>query len=109
MNRREFMAAIGSVAVFPLAAHAQEAGRIYRLGVLIPATRASVEPFFDELRINGFVEGQNMVVTGAYSVRAEQIAESTAALMQTAARGDPLRSRGLSARASDRDPYHPAR
>ena len=83
MNRREFMAAIGSVAVSPLAAHAQEAGRIYRLGVLIPATRASVEPFFDELRINGFVEGQNMVVTGAYSVRAEQIAESTAALMQT--------------------------
>ena len=83
MNRREFMAAIGSVAVFPLAAHAQEAGRIYRLGVVIPATRASVEPFFDELRINGFVEGQNMVVTGAYSVRAEQIAESTAALMKT--------------------------
>jgi putative ABC transport system substrate-binding protein len=83
MNRREFMAAIGSVAVSPLAAHAQDAGRTYRLGVLIPATRASVEPFFDELRINGFVEGQNLVTTGAYSVRAEQIAESTAALMKT--------------------------
>jgi putative tryptophan/tyrosine transport system substrate-binding protein len=83
MNRREFMAAIGSVALSPLAAHAQEAGRLYRLGVLIPATRASIEPFFDELRINGFVEGQNLVVTGAYSVRAEQIAESTATLMQT--------------------------
>src|SRR5512140_2117550 len=83
MNRREFMAAIGSVAVSPLAARGQEAGRIYRLGVLIPAPRASVEPFFDELRINGFVEGQNLAVTGAYSVRAEQIAESTAALMQT--------------------------
>ena len=60
MNRREFMAAIGSVALSPVAAHAQEAGRIYRLGVLIPATRASVEPFFDELRISGFVEGQNL-------------------------------------------------
>ncbi|MGZ3295380.1 MAG: ABC transporter substrate-binding protein, partial [Xanthobacteraceae bacterium] len=83
MDRREFMAAIGGVALSPLAARAQEAGRIYRLGVLIPATRASVEPFFDELRINGFVEGQNLVVTGAYSVRAEQIAESTSALMQT--------------------------
>jgi len=83
MNRREFIAAIGSVALSPLAAHAQEAGRLYRLGVLIPATRASVEPFFDELRINGFVEGHNLIVTGAYSVRAEQIAESTAALMQT--------------------------
>ena len=98
-----------SVALSPLAARAQEAGRIYRLGVLIPATRASVEPFFDELRNNGFVEGQNLVVTGAYSVRAEQIAESTAALMKTAARGHPLRSRSLSARTSDRNPYHPAR
>jgi hypothetical protein len=40
----------------------------YRPGVLIPATHASVEPFFDELRINGFVEGQNLIVTGAYDV-----------------------------------------
>jgi putative ABC transport system substrate-binding protein len=83
MNRREFIAAIGSAALWPLTAHAQEAGRIYRLGLLIPATRASIEPFFDELRINGFVEGQNLVVTGRYGVRAEQIAESVAALMKT--------------------------
>jgi putative ABC transport system substrate-binding protein len=83
MNRREFIAATGSVALWPLTAHAQEAGRIYRLGLLIPATRVSIEPFFDELRINGFVEGQNLVVTGRYSVRAEQIAESVAALVKT--------------------------
>ena len=83
INRREFIAAIGGAALWPLTAHAQEAGRIYRLGLLIPATRASIGPFFDELRINGFVEGQNLVVTGHYSVRAEQIAESVAALMKT--------------------------
>ena len=83
MNRREFIASIGSLAFSPLAVQAQEAGRNYRLGVLIPATRASVEPFFDELRLNGFVEGQNLVVTGRYSVRAEQIAEATAELMKT--------------------------
>jgi putative ABC transport system substrate-binding protein len=83
MNRREFIASIGSLALPPIAAQAQDAGRVYRLGVLIPATRASVEPFFDELRINGFVEGQNLVVTGRYSVRAEQIAESVAELMKT--------------------------
>ena len=83
MNRREFIASIGSLALSPIAAQAQDAGRVYRLGVLIPATRASVEPFFDELRINGFVEGQNLVVTGRYSVRAEQIAESVAELMKT--------------------------
>jgi len=83
MNRREFIASVGSVALSPLAARAQEAGHIYRLGVLIPATRASVEPFFDELRLAGFVEGQNLVVTGRYSVRAERIAEATAELLKT--------------------------
>jgi putative ABC transport system substrate-binding protein len=83
MNRREFIAALGGTAMSPLAAHAQEAGRIYRLGLLVPATRASIEAFFDELRINGFVEGQNLVVTGRYGVSAEQIADSMAALMKT--------------------------
>ena len=63
---------------------AQEAGRVYRLGILVPATQESIAPFFDELRTNGFVEGQNLDVTGSYSVRAEQIAEATAALMKAA-------------------------
>jgi putative tryptophan/tyrosine transport system substrate-binding protein len=82
MNRREFIASVGGVALSPLAAHAQEPGRIYRLGILIPAARASIEPFFDELRINGFTEGRNLSVTGHYSVPAEQIADSTADLMK---------------------------
>ena len=84
MNRREFVAVLAGTAAFPLAARAQEAGRIYRLGVLIPATRASVEAFFDELRINGFVEGQNLDVIGGYGVRAEQIADGVAALLKAA-------------------------
>jgi putative ABC transport system substrate-binding protein len=83
IHRRQFISALGSAALLPLAARAQEAGRIYRLGILIPATRASIEPFFDELRLNGFTEGQNLVVTGSYSVRAEAIADSVADLMKT--------------------------
>jgi putative ABC transport system substrate-binding protein len=83
MHRRQFMSALAGAALLPFAARAQEAGRIYRLGMLIPATRASIAGFFDELRINGFVEGQNLVVTGSYSVRAEEIADSLAALMKT--------------------------
>lgn len=83
MNRRELIASIAGVALSPLTARAQEAGRLYRLGMLIPATRASIAAFFDELRINGFAEGQNLIVTGSYSVRAEQIADSVAALMKT--------------------------
>ena len=77
------MSAFGGAALMPLAARAQEASRTYRLGVLIPATRASIEPFFDELRLNGFTEGQNLVVTGSYGVRAEEIADGVAALIKT--------------------------
>jgi putative ABC transport system substrate-binding protein len=83
IHRRQFISALGSAALLPLAARAQEAGRIYRLGILIPATRASIEPFFDELRLNGFTEGQNLVVAGSYSVRAEAIADSVVDLMKT--------------------------
>jgi putative ABC transport system substrate-binding protein len=83
MNRREFIASIAGVALSSRAAQAQEAGRVYRLGILIPATRPSIEPFFDELRTAGFVEGQNLVVTGRYSVPAEQIAEATATVLKT--------------------------
>lgn len=83
IQRRQFISVLGGAALLPFAARAQEAGRIYRLGILIPATRASIEPFFDELRLNGFTEGQNLTVTGSYSVRAEAIADSVADLMKT--------------------------
>jgi putative ABC transport system substrate-binding protein len=82
MNRRQFIASATGLALAPFAAQAQEAGRIYRLGILTPATRESIEPFFDELRVNGFTEGQNLTVTGRYGVRTEQIAESVAELMK---------------------------
>lgn len=84
MDRRKFITALGAAAVLPPVARAQEAGRIYRLGLLIPTTRASIAPFFDELRINGFVEGQNLVVTGRYSVPAEQIAASVVSFLSVA-------------------------
>ena len=81
MNRREFLAGLGTTAVAPMTARAQDAGRIYRLGMLIPATQASIAAFFDELRINGFVEGQNLEVIGSYSVRSEQIADAVTAIV----------------------------
>jgi len=70
MERRRFLTLVGgAAAAWPLGAHAQEAGRMYRLGVLVPTPRESSNPaaFFDELRGLGFVEGQNLkIVAGSF-------------------------------------------
>src|SRR5215475_3509868 len=88
MRRREFIKALaGSAAAWPLTVSAQEAGRTYRLGFLLPvaSTSPAIVTFFDELRANGFVEGQNLVVApGGFEVRNEQIAEVVAALVRSA-------------------------
>src|SRR5271165_3898770 len=87
MRRREFIAALGGAAAWPVVARAQEAGRTYRIGFLTPAGRDSpaVLAFFDELRLNGFIEGQNLVVEPAgFEVRREQIDEKAEALVKAA-------------------------
>jgi hypothetical protein len=66
MRRREFIALIGSAAALPLfrvpVARAQEPGRIYRIGALTGAARQAprMVAFSDELKVLGFVEGQNL-------------------------------------------------
>ena len=65
LKRREFITLLGgAAAAWPVAARAQEAGRTYRLGFLVPTPRQSpaVLALFDELRLNGFIEGQNLDV-----------------------------------------------
>jgi putative ABC transport system substrate-binding protein len=68
MKRREFIRLLGSAAAaWPLAAHAQQAGRIARVGVLGPDLNNSVsgpgyQVFLSELRKLGFTEGQNLVL-----------------------------------------------
>jgi len=87
MRRREFITLLGTTAFAPLAASAQEPGRVYRLGFLIPSSRdtPAVAAFFDELRRNGFTDGQNLtVIPGGFAVPNDQLAEQAAALVKAA-------------------------
>ena len=64
MRRREFVALLGASVACPFAAVAQEPGRSYRLGLLLPFPRDAPYhiAFFEELRRDGFVEGKNLTV-----------------------------------------------
>jgi len=93
MRRREFIALIGASAaaapsfLWPLAARAQQPGRSYRLGFLVPAPRhaPAVLALLDELRLNGFIEGQNLtVISDGFEVPNEHLAEVAAVLVKAA-------------------------
>ena len=64
MRRREFIALMGASVAWPFAALAQEPGRMYRLGSLLPFSRdtPAVEAFLGEMRSHGFIEGQNLTI-----------------------------------------------
>jgi putative ABC transport system substrate-binding protein len=64
MRRREFIALAGAGVAWPFAALAQQPGRTYRLGVLYAAPRDDVvvTAFFEGVRRQGFIEGQNLTV-----------------------------------------------
>src|SRR5271166_4007126 len=87
MKRREFITLMSSAAAWPLAAHAQQPGPTYRLGFLVATARGSpaIVALFDELRLNGFVEGQNLsVVPGGLEATDEHLADRAAALVNAA-------------------------
>ena len=88
LKRRAFIALLGSAAAaWPLAVQAQEPGRTYRLGFLNPSPRHAgpMLALFDELRLNGFIEGQNLeVLPGGFEVGNDNLAELAAALVRAA-------------------------
>jgi ABC-type uncharacterized transport system substrate-binding protein len=91
MRRRELIALIGRAAALPLfrvpVARAQEPGRIYSLGILTGAARQAprMVAFFDELKVLGFAEGQNLkIAAGGFDVREDQYAEVAATLAKAA-------------------------
>jgi putative tryptophan/tyrosine transport system substrate-binding protein len=89
MRRRDFIGIFGSAAAWPLAARAQQVGKIYRVGFLandpaIPAQLAG-QAFLDGLRESGFVEGKNIIIDRRFAEgRLDRYAHLIAELVQLA-------------------------
>jgi putative ABC transport system substrate-binding protein len=66
VKRREFITLIGGAAAWPVAAHAQQAGGLRRIGALMgypesdPEGQARVAAFRDELQKLGWTDGRNI-------------------------------------------------
>jgi putative ABC transport system substrate-binding protein len=71
VKRRTFISVMtGSLLAAPLAAGAQQAGTVYRIGVLSGSSAAAVDPLRrseEYLRALGYVEGRNLVVERRYT------------------------------------------
>ena len=64
-----------------LTSEAQQAGKVWRIGLISVTHRGTEDIFFQQLRALGYVEGQNLVVERRYSEgRAELFLEFAAAL-----------------------------
>ena len=77
MRRRDLIILVGFGVAWPLAARAQEPGRIYRLGILYqgPRSNPTFIAFFEGMRQYGFIEGQNLLADpNGYELRTEQFA-----------------------------------
>jgi putative ABC transport system substrate-binding protein len=96
MRRREFIGLVGGAAAWPLAAKAQEPGRIYRLGFLAGGPRdeqPNFVPMFETLRQSGFIEGQNLIVDWrAFADQVDRVPELAAELVE--AKADVLYASG---------------
>ena len=72
MNRRTFLGSLlaGWLLAAPLAAEGQQAGKVYRIGLLSGGSAALPDPLRsseDKLRALGYIEGQNLVVERRYA------------------------------------------
>jgi putative tryptophan/tyrosine transport system substrate-binding protein len=107
IDRRTFMAGIGTLATSPIVARAQKPNEIYRIGFLandptIP-TQPAGEAFLEGLREGGFVEGRNIVIDrrfaegriDRYSVLAAELAALDPDIIVTSANAATLAAQRL--------------
>src|SRR5262252_4897952 len=79
-RRREFIMLLGGAAAWPLAARAQQPGKIPRIGIIDDVPRWNA--FRHGLRDLGYLEGQNVAFEYAYGDGVqERLAEAAAVLV----------------------------
>src|SRR4030095_10235484 len=76
-----------SLLLAPLAAEAQQTGKVYRIGWLAPAPLpTTLDAFRDELRVFGYVESNNLVIEQRYANgKPERLASLVAELVGASA------------------------
>ena len=86
MRRREFIAGLGSAAGWPLAARAQQDGRVRRVGVLIVGGPSSVlqKLINEELQKLGWIEGRNLRLDYRFGAELDRIRAAAADLVRQA-------------------------
>jgi putative ABC transport system substrate-binding protein len=88
IRRRELIAALGgTAAAWPLAARAQQSGKLPTLGFFAPGTQSSHGPWFgaleQRLREKGWIEGRNIAIVYRWAEgRAKRYDEIAAGLVQ---------------------------
>ena len=87
MNRRSFLTAMsGCLLAAPLAAEAQQAGKVYRIGFLpagaSPAHRRQLEALDEGLRALGYVQGKNIAITALWPKTPSELPEVAALLVK---------------------------
>jgi ABC-type uncharacterized transport system substrate-binding protein len=81
MRRRDFLTVLSGVAVWPMAAHAQQADRVRRIGVLVgltaddPGMKPRLVGIRQELERLGWTEGRNVHVDYRYAPGGARVAE----------------------------------
>jgi putative tryptophan/tyrosine transport system substrate-binding protein len=85
MRRREFITLVGGAAGWPLTAHAQEPGRIYRLGDLHLSPRNAFQnaALFEAVKSDGFIDGQNLMIDErGFGLSVDELPDHAAAIVK---------------------------
>jgi putative tryptophan/tyrosine transport system substrate-binding protein len=88
MKRRTFITLLGAAAAWPLAAHAQQSGKLPTIGFLVPGTPLTesqrVAAFVQRLRELGWTEGRNVAIEYRWPEgRNDRVAEIAVELVRT--------------------------